>query len=346
MFKYIAIKNELKKIIDSHDAHYMLPSRNEIIREYKVSDITVRKALEELLREGLIYSHHGKGSFVAPKKKEFLEVYNIMQGTEQRHFKDKSGWYFPLVEELEMALEENEMEMTISFHKKKADMERQILERLMNKSPYGIIIYYSGHKENIPYYKNLLEINRNCVFVDRYIEEINSNYVGTDNILTAKLLAENISKSKSDKTYIIDFDWCNKTNVSIERQTGFIQGIDNKNYEIITTKKSYYDELDSVCDYIERDIKKYDNIGMLTMNSYMLSDIYSKIGNILMDRKVLNIGCFEKPDISLFDNTNLFWARQNIEQIAKSTVKIIKENKKDMEHILIPADIIFEKSEK
>ena len=52
MFKYIEIKSVLKKLIDDHEAHYKLPSRNEIIKQYNVSDITVRKALEELLREG------------------------------------------------------------------------------------------------------------------------------------------------------------------------------------------------------------------------------------------------------------------------------------------------------
>ncbi|MBQ7257364.1 MAG: GntR family transcriptional regulator [Abditibacteriota bacterium] len=52
MFKYIEIKSILKKIIDNNEPHYKLPSRNEIIKMYNVSDITVRKALEELLREG------------------------------------------------------------------------------------------------------------------------------------------------------------------------------------------------------------------------------------------------------------------------------------------------------
>ncbi|MBQ7257363.1 MAG: GntR family transcriptional regulator [Abditibacteriota bacterium] len=344
MFKYIEIKSVLKKLIDDHEAHYKLPSRNEIIKQYGVSDITVRKALEELLREGLIYSHHGKGSFVAPKKKEFLEVYNVMQGTDVKRRMDRSGWYFPLVEELEAALEKYEMEMTISFYKRNEDLERQILERLLQKNSYGIIFYYSGYESNIPYYKKVIEINPNVVFVDRCIEGINANYVGTDNISSSKALAMEVCKEKLDKVYVIDIEGWGKTNVSFERQKGFAEILKKKNqkYEVLSSERSYYDDLPKIREYVKNDLCKYERVGFLCINSFMFKDVYEVCKEELNEKKKVMIGCYERPDIILENNMTLAWGRQNISKIAEITVELIKANSKEYKKIYVPAEIIKE----
>jgi GntR family transcriptional regulator len=42
-----------------------LPSESEISRRFNVSRITARRAIHNLVQQGLVYSHQGKGSFVA-----------------------------------------------------------------------------------------------------------------------------------------------------------------------------------------------------------------------------------------------------------------------------------------
>jgi len=64
---YTQIKEALRaKIIDgTYVAHQQLPSESEMIAAFGVSRITVRQAINDLQKEGLLFKVHGKGTFVA-----------------------------------------------------------------------------------------------------------------------------------------------------------------------------------------------------------------------------------------------------------------------------------------
>jgi GntR family transcriptional regulator len=47
----------------SHSERTALPSENELVAEFKVSRVTVRQALDELHRKGLIFREKGRGSY-------------------------------------------------------------------------------------------------------------------------------------------------------------------------------------------------------------------------------------------------------------------------------------------
>jgi len=72
---YSQLREELRaKILDgSYTAHSQMPSEHELCALYQVSRITVRQALGDLQKEGLIFKIHGKGTFVA-KPKAFQNV--------------------------------------------------------------------------------------------------------------------------------------------------------------------------------------------------------------------------------------------------------------------------------
>jgi GntR family transcriptional regulator len=72
---YAQIKDELRRrILDgSYTVHQQLPSESELTQLFKVSRITVRQALNDLQKEGLIFRIHGKGTYVS-KPKAFQEL--------------------------------------------------------------------------------------------------------------------------------------------------------------------------------------------------------------------------------------------------------------------------------
>ena len=77
---YSQLKELLRaRILDgSYVPHSRMPSENELGQTYGVSRITVRQALGDLQKEGLIFKIHGKGTFVA-KPKAFQNV-STLQG--------------------------------------------------------------------------------------------------------------------------------------------------------------------------------------------------------------------------------------------------------------------------
>lgn len=72
---YAQIKELVRgKIMDgTYQSHQQLPSESEMMSSFNVSRITVRQALSDLQKEGLVFKVQGKGTFIS-KPKAFQNV--------------------------------------------------------------------------------------------------------------------------------------------------------------------------------------------------------------------------------------------------------------------------------
>lgn len=70
---YMQVKDELKQQIDKgiYVPNQKIPSERELCEKFNVSRITVRQALEEAIKDGYLYRHHGRGTFVTDKQNKF-----------------------------------------------------------------------------------------------------------------------------------------------------------------------------------------------------------------------------------------------------------------------------------
>jgi putative Mg2+ transporter-C (MgtC) family protein len=86
---YIKIKEDVKRKISEgvYRKNMRLPSENLLSEELGVSRMTVRRALDELTREGILYRTKGSGTYVSPNKfsqcdiMSFSEILYIIRDT-------------------------------------------------------------------------------------------------------------------------------------------------------------------------------------------------------------------------------------------------------------------------
>jgi len=81
---YQKIENEIKESIrlGKLKSGDLLPSENVLKEQYNVSRMTVRQALNNLVNEGYVYRHKGKGTFVQQQKIDKL-IHGVRSFTEE-----------------------------------------------------------------------------------------------------------------------------------------------------------------------------------------------------------------------------------------------------------------------
>ena len=90
MNKFFKIYLELREKIENRQyrSNSLLPSENELAREYDVSRETIRKALLLLLENGYIHKIQGKGSIVLDVNRYRIPVTGLLSFKERRQFQD------------------------------------------------------------------------------------------------------------------------------------------------------------------------------------------------------------------------------------------------------------------
>ncbi len=83
--KYHSIRDEILDLIAELDVGDALPPERTLAPQFGVSRMTLRRAVEELIREGRLQRRHGSGTFVAePKIAQGLAVTSFSEDMKQR----------------------------------------------------------------------------------------------------------------------------------------------------------------------------------------------------------------------------------------------------------------------
>lgn len=189
MAKYQEIKDWLKESLNEgfYSKDDKIPSENELVNLFKVSRHTVRKAISDMINEGLLYTKKGSGIYytgsVEKKRREVAFV---------THTPD----HFILPEILKGIYEElykNNTDLLVYYSNYNVEQEKNILNTLFQKKIDGIIInpVTSSIKEhNINALKELKLNKTPIILIDNLPVKIDFSIICPDELTGGTIAAK------------------------------------------------------------------------------------------------------------------------------------------------------------
>ncbi|MFC5648643.1 GntR family transcriptional regulator [Paenibacillus solisilvae] len=171
--------------------HDKLPSENELTKQFSVSRITVKKAMSDLVEQGIIYRVQGKGTYVsAPDSgsaageapihpQETQSVALLLPFINNQH-------NALLLNGVESILSEAGYSLLFCNTENSIEKEERIIREMVERQVAGMIVYpVDGESYN----REILQLTLDSfplVVMDRYLRGIDTNCVCPDNLRGAQ----------------------------------------------------------------------------------------------------------------------------------------------------------------
>lgn len=167
-----------------------IPSENELSKQFNVSRITIKKALDELVESGLVYRIQGKGTFLASDYGSEPVIYEHKSVSAEQKNKliavmmPRVNTLFnaAILNQIEQTLASDGYRMIVCQTKDSQHVEEQSIKAVLEIGVQGIIIYPA---EGETYNEEVLRLTLEgfpIVLIDRYFRGIDANSVCSDNI--------------------------------------------------------------------------------------------------------------------------------------------------------------------
>lgn len=180
MSLYLTLKDELlKRILDGTYANgEQIPTENELGQTYRLSRVTVRKALEELKKEGLLGSVQGQGTVVSYRKGGYPGSLDLIALVATVH----GPFFASFMEHFERAAEENgSLVLFKQDFQGKALQSEELFFRLLKKNIRNVVFWPQAEQIDFDFLRRLRSIGMNLVFFDQLFDTEVADVVYLDN---------------------------------------------------------------------------------------------------------------------------------------------------------------------
>ncbi|TXK84459.1 GntR family transcriptional regulator [Paenibacillus sp. N3.4] len=187
---YLQIRDYILEHIHQNkwQANDRLPTEAVLADQFGVSRFTVKNALSELVKEGLIYRIQGKGSFISPTVTEH-EDHSLPQERTVGAFRPivfltpsiQSTLSSNILAGVEEVLSDHGYQIVYRSTRNDQEIERQALQECVRMGARGVMIFPVDGES---YSEDILRLTLNkfpVVVIDRYLRGVDTNCVCSDN---------------------------------------------------------------------------------------------------------------------------------------------------------------------
>jgi len=198
-----------------------LSSHSQLVQEYQVSLITIKRALSELIKEGLVYSRVGKGTYVARSASGVNFARNQTIGFVLRDL--NSPFFSRILLSVEHTATDNKYNLLLANSSNQPDLEQYQINHFLSLGVSGMIIASMSHQYTAtPLVRHLIAIRCPYIVVSYVVDE-DVYHVGTDHEMGGFIACEHLLKAGYRRIGYIDGEKGNL--VGTLRRQGYLRAM-------------------------------------------------------------------------------------------------------------------------
>ncbi len=321
---YEKVSNDLRKKIYSGElkAGERLPTEQELMERFEVSRITVKRALEDLKNEGLIYRVRGSGSYVSydvgHKKTEEDNIYKKVISVVVP-FSSSRGGALDIISGVSSVMRKCGYIIEFYCAERNTEETGRLLEKLYRQQVGGIIYFPLLDYDNIDMMNLFYLENFPIVMLDKYYENIPLSSVVSDGRQGMYDATRHLLELGHRRiAFVTDMKIEDATTVR-DRYYGYTKAMHEHGTpieEMIVENATIHNYNEDEAELLLRKIQEKGITAICAVNDYLAAFIigYLRSHNVQVPEQVSVIG-FDDVELNQFMEVALTTVRQDMYQM-------------------------------